>query len=185
VLAGNVVTTYGMTETGSGVVYDGLALDGVGIRTGDRDEILLRGPMLLRGYRDGTVPLLDGGWLPTGDAGGIDPSGRLFLHGRLSDLVVSGGENVWPVEVEAVIRRARNVADVAVGGRPDPEWGERVVAFVVAVPGAGPPLLDELRELVKEDLGPWAAPHELVLVDALPRNQAGKVMRDDLPALGG
>jgi o-succinylbenzoate---CoA ligase len=180
-LAPNVVTTYGMTETGSGVVYDGLALDGVEIRLGDRDEILLRGPMLLRRYRDGTVPLLDDGWLPTGDAGGFDPRGRLFLHGRLRDLVISGGENVWPVAVEAVIRRAPNVAEVAVGGRPDPEWGERVVAFVVAAAGATPPLLDELRELVKEDLGPWAAPRELVLVDSLPRNEAGKVIRDSLP----
>ncbi len=91
-LAANVVTTYGMTETGSGVVYDGVPLDGVEVEIGGGGEIRLRGPMLLRGYRDGTVPLDAGGWLATGDAGSIGPDGRLQVRGRLSELIISGGK---------------------------------------------------------------------------------------------
>ena len=177
-LAANVVTTYGMTETGSGVVYDGYPLDGVELSFGPEDEIRVRGPMLLRAYRDGTVPLDAGGWLATGDAGSIGPDGRLRVHGRLSELIISGGENVWPTSVEEILRLDPSVAEVAVGGRPDPEWGERVVAWVVPADPAAPPSLHSLRGLVKERLGPWAAPRALVLVDALPRTSTGKVRRD-------
>ena len=96
----NVVTTYGMTETGSGVVYDGIALPGVEISLGDSSQIRLRGPMLLRAYRDGALPFDEDGWFATGDAGFFDEEGRLHVRGRLSDLVVTGGENVWPAAVE-------------------------------------------------------------------------------------
>ena len=128
--AANVVATYGMTETGSGVVYDGVALKDVEVRI-DAGEILLRCPMLLRCYRDGTDPKTPDGWFATGDAGALDESGRLKVHGRLDDVVISGGENIWPVQVEAVLRTHPGVADVAVGGRPDLEWGARLVAYVV------------------------------------------------------
>lgn len=181
--APNVVATYGMTETGSGVVYDGLPLDGVELRIGPRDEIELRGPMLLRAYRDGSDPRHAGGWLATGDAGTIDGEGRLSVHGRLSDLVISGGENVWPEQVEAVLRRHRAVAEVGIAGAVDPEWGERVVAFVVPESDAPAPSLDELRELVLAELGPWSAPRELVLVGELPRTAIGKLRRSGLAAL--
>ncbi|MHB1783639.1 MAG: class I adenylate-forming enzyme family protein [Acidimicrobiales bacterium] len=181
-LGPNVVTTYGMTETGSGVVYDGLPLDGVEIRIGACDEIELRGPMLLRAYRDGTDPRRDG-WLPTGDAGGLGDDGRLVVHGRLGDLVVSGGENVWPEQVEAVLRRHDNVAEVGVGGVADPEWGERVAAYVVPTRPGSAPSLEELRELALDALGPWAAPRELVVVAALPRTAIGKLRRQDLESL--
>ncbi len=180
----NAVATYGMTETGSGIVYDGYPLAGVELRTAPDGEVEVRCPMLFRGYRDGTDPRSPDGWFATGDAGAIDPSGRLRLHGRCSDLVISGGENVWPAVVERVVGRHPAVADVAVAGRPDPEWGERVVAIVVAAPAAGrPPVLEELRDLVKEELGPWSAPRELLLVDALPRSPGGKLLRRELPAL--
>jgi len=183
VLPPNVVTTYGMTETGSGVVYDGLPLSGIEVRISSREEIWLRGPMLARAYRDGT-DLRDGdGWLRTGDAGSLTADGRLTVHGRLDDLVVSGGENVWPQAVEAVLVRHPAVADAAVAGAPDPEWGERVVAYVV--PSGTPPSLGELRALVREELGPWAAPRELVLVERLPRNAAGKLLRRELAVLDG
>ncbi|HEV2360393.1 MAG TPA: fatty acid--CoA ligase family protein [Acidimicrobiales bacterium] len=177
----NVVTTYGMTETGSGVVYDGAPLDGVEVRIGEAGEILLRGPMLMRGYRDGSSPFVDGDWLPTGDAGRVAEDGRLQVEGRLRDLVISGGENVWPTQVEAVLARHHGIADVAVTGEPDPEWGERVVALVVA--RDDPPRLGDLRELVKQELGPWAAPRRLVLVDNLPRTASGKLRRLELGAL--
>lgn len=177
----NVVTTYGMTETGSGVVYDGVPLDGVDVTVDARSgEISLRGPMLLRAYRDGTVPLDAAGWLRTGDAGAFDHDGRLQVHGRLSDLIITGGENVWPATVEAILRRHPGVAQVAVAGRDDPEWGQRVVAFVVASPGGPVPTLDALRGMVSDELAAFAAPRELELVESLPTTAIGKVQRSRL-----
>ncbi|MGH9124005.1 MAG: class I adenylate-forming enzyme family protein [Acidimicrobiales bacterium] len=183
----NVVTTYGMTETGSGVVYDGFPLAGVEVAVdgtaSGRSQIRLRGPMLLRAYRDGTSPLDPNGWLATGDAGTLTTDGRLVVHGRLSDLIISGGENVWPSAVESVLLRHPAVLEAAVAGRPDPEWGEAVVAWVTATDPDAPPSLSELRELVKSELAPWAAPRRLVLVPALPRTSIGKVRRSDLSQL--
>jgi O-succinylbenzoic acid--CoA ligase len=180
-LPANAVTTYGMTETGSGVVYDGLPLDGVEVRIDDGGQILLRGPMLLRCYRSGENPKDGGGWFPTGDAGRIDRDGRLHVAGRMADLIITGGENVWPDPVEAALRTHPAVADVAVAGRPDPEWGERVVAFVVPATGAPVPALDGLRAAVKETLPAYCAPKELVLVEALPRTALGKIQKHLLP----
>lgn len=181
-LPANVVTTYGMTETGSGVVYDGVPLAGVELALGPNGEVRLRCPMLLRAYRDGTVPLDGEGWFATGDAGTIGADGRLAIHGRLSDLVITGGENVWPATVEAVLRQDPGVAEVAVAGRPDPEWGERVVAWVVPTDPSTPPTLDHLRALVKDHLAPWAAPRQLVVVAALPKTAIGKIRRTALPS---
>ena len=175
----NAVATYGMTETGSGVVYDGVPLPGVDVRTSAAGHIELRGPMLLRAYRDGTDPKDDHGWLDTGDIGSWDGH-ELTVHGRAGDLIISGGENVWPAAVEGVLASVAGVAEVAVVGRPDPEWGERVVAVVVATDPAAPPALEALRDAVKEQLGPWAAPKDLELIDALPRTALGKVRRTDL-----
>jgi O-succinylbenzoic acid--CoA ligase len=176
-LASNVVTTYGMTETGSGVVYDGVPLDGVEVSISPISEVLLRGPMLLRTYRDGTVPLDKHGWLATGDAGAIIEFGRLQINGRISDLIITGGENVWPAAVEHILRRHPGVAEVAVSSRPDPEWGERVVACIVPADPLSPPHLDELRALVSEQFAAFAAPKELFIVEALPKTSIGKVRR--------
>jgi O-succinylbenzoic acid--CoA ligase len=180
-LPANVVTTYGLTETGSGVVYDGVPLDGVDVGVGDDGEISLRGPMLLRAYRHGGDPKTPDGWFPTGDLGSWDGA-RLTVHGRRGDLIISGGENVWPDPVERVLLGHPAVAEVAIAGRPDPEWGERVVAFVVPRDAADPPVLDALRDYVKAELPPWCAPRQLVLLDALPRTALGKVRRADLPS---
>jgi o-succinylbenzoate---CoA ligase len=181
-LPANVVTTYGLTETGSGVVYDGLPLAGIEIAfdAGTR-EIRLRGPMLLRAYRDGAAALDSNGWLTTGDAGELDAFGRLRVSGRLGDLIITGGENVWPAPVEAAIRTLPGVADVAVAGRADPEWGQRVVAWVVPVTSADPPPLAAVRRLVAELVAPFAAPRQLVVVTSLPRTAIGKVQRHLLP----
>lgn len=179
-LPANVVTTYGMTETGSGVVYDGVPLDGVDVAVAADGRIRLRGPMLLRAYRDGTDPKDADGWFDTGDAGSLDADGRLRVDGRLSELIISGGENVWPAAVEQVLRRDPSVADAAVIGRADPEWGERVVAIVVPAPGHEPPTLEGLRALVKEHLPAFAAPRQLDLVDAIPKTNLGKTRRADL-----
>ena len=180
-----VVTTYGMTETGSGCVYAGRPLPGVEILIGDGTlgglgEILVRGPMLLRCYRDGSDPRLPGGWLPTGDGGHLGVDGNLVVHGRLADVIVTGGEKVWPAAVESVVSRHPSVAEVAVWKRPDPEWGERVVAWVVPRPGSDVPTTAELRDLIAGDLGAWHAPKEVVAMTALPRTAGGKVRRFDL-----
>jgi O-succinylbenzoic acid--CoA ligase len=175
----NVVTTYGMTETGSGVVYDGRALDGVEIRVDDRGEIHIRGPMLLRGYRDGSNPLVDG-WLATGDLGEIGEDGRLRVYGRGDDLIITGGENVWPDRVEAVLAGHPGVAEVAVAGAPDIEWGERVVAWIVPADLTAPPTLASIRSLAAESLPAHMAPKELRLVARLPTTTSGKVRRFEL-----
>jgi O-succinylbenzoic acid--CoA ligase len=176
-LPSNAVTTYGMTETGSGVVYDGVPLDGVEVRVVD-GEVQIRAPMLLRAYRDGTDPKTRDGWYPTGDAGEWDERpGRLRVFGRMGDVIVTGGEKVWPAAVERVLGSHPAVAEVAVIGRTDPEWGHRVVALVRPSDPANPPSLDTLRAAVRRELATYAAPRELQLVDALPRTGSGKVAR--------
>ncbi len=193
----NVVTTYGLTETGSGVVYDGWPLDGVevavrheggafsvpGVDGGSPPpdgEILVRAPMLFRCYRDGSDARVAGpdgarSWFATGDAGHWDPDGKLVVSGRMDDVITTGAEKVWPDVVERVLRAHPDVAEVAVWKRSDPEWGERVVAWVVPVDDA--PSLDDLRRVVADAIAPWAAPKELVIVDDLPRTASGKVRR--------
>jgi len=185
-LAPNVVTTYGLTETGSGVVYDGAPLDSVEVSLSPRGEIQLRCPMLARAYRDCTRspaerPLTGGdGWFATGDAGCFDGAGRLQVTGRLSDMIVTGGENVWPEAVERVLRRHPGVVEVAVSSRPDPEWGERLVACVVPADPRDPPSLGDLRSMVRESLAAFAAPKEVVLLETLPKTSIGKLRRDQL-----
>lgn len=178
--APNVVHTYGMTETGGGVVYDGVPLDGVEVRTDESGQLQVRGPTLLRCYRDGSDPRDSDGWLPTGDLGAVVGDGRVEVHGRRSDLIVTGGENVWPADVEEALRPHPGVADVAVVARDDPEWGQRVVAVIVPADRSSPPSLDELRSWVKERRPPFAAPREMVLTDVLPRTANGKIARDRL-----
>jgi len=189
-LPANVVTTYGMTETGSGVVYDGRPIEGAEIRiggpvpgavpVGEMGEVLVRGPMVMRRYRDGSDPRRPGGWFPTGDAGLLEGDGTLRVFGRIAEVIVSGGEKIWPVAVEQLLATLPGVAQVAVWKRKDAEWGERVVAWVVPSPDAAPPALGDLRERVAAELAPWAAPRELVIVSSLPRTPNGKVRRTDL-----
>ena len=176
----NAVTSYGLTETGSACVYDGWALDGVEVRTGPEGQIQVRGEVLLRVYRDGSDPRDDQGWLTTGDHGRLDDAGRLTVDGRVDDLIVTGGENVWPAPVERILSGAPGVAEVAVVGRPDPEWGQVVVAVVVAADPASPPSLDELRVAVQEHLPAYSAPRRVELVGSLPRTLLGKVSRRHL-----
>lgn len=171
----NCVTTYGMTETGSGVVYDGVPLDGVDVTVAEDGEVLLRGPMLLRCYRDGTSPIDADGWLRTGDLGEWQPDGRLHVHGRRGDLIITGGENVWPEAVEAAIADHPGVAEVLVRGVDDPEWGQLVEAVVVPTESA--PTLEDLRAHVKRHHPAFMAPKRLTLVKSLPRTALGKPRR--------
>lgn len=173
----NAVVTYGMTETGSGVVYDGRPLDGVAVRLDADGGIELRAPMLLRAYRDGTVPLDGDGWFATGDVGAVDPDGRLRVFGRRGDVIVTGAEKVWPEPVEAILAGLPGVRDVAVTGRADPDWGERVVAVVVPADPTDPPDLEALRDAVRAVLPAWCAPRALELADRIERTALGKVNR--------
>jgi O-succinylbenzoic acid--CoA ligase len=170
----HVLTTYGMTETAGGCVYDGVPLDGVRVRVADGVE--LAGPVLAHGYRGdprATAEAFTDGWFRTRDAGSLSTDGRLTVHGRLDDVVISGGVNVSPQAVEAALREHPSVTDAVVAGRPDPEWGQRVVAVVVPAAGSVPDLA-ELRPWVTARLGPAAAPRELAVVDTVPTLHTGK-----------
>lgn len=171
----NCVSTYGMTETGSGVVYDGVPLDHVEVDIATDGEIRLRAPMMLRCYRDGTTPIDDDGWLATGDLGEWRPDGTLHVAGRRGDLIITGGENVWPEAVEAALADHPGVAEVMVRGVADQEWGQLVEALIVPV--GDPPTLDSLRDHVKERHPSFMAPKRLTLVESLPRTNLGKLRR--------
>ncbi len=258
----HAVITYGMTETGSGVVYDRFPLTGVELRIGPggpvtvgtdtagrardrrggrggrpasaatdgtsgdapRDEggrggwiveapradahaeqhgvaeIFVRAPMLLRCYRGVSGADTGGdaateepfevdprdadGWFATGDLGEIDRDGRLHVHGRRAELIITGGENVWPTPVEDAIRSLDGIADVIVSGTDDPEWGQVVTAHVVLAErpagsgaGHGAVDLDTIRASVRETLPAFAAPRRLVVHDQLPRTALGKPQR--------
>ena len=177
----NTVTTYGMTETGSGVVYDGRPLDGVDVRIDGNHEVWLRGPMLMRCYRDGTDPTDPDGWLPTGDLGRWLDDGRLHVDGRRGDLIITGGENVWPEAVEAILTTHPAVAEAMVRGVADDEWGQVVEAVVVPAAAGDPPTLDSLRTHVKSSHPAFLAPKSLVLVGELPRTALGKIRRHANP----
>jgi o-succinylbenzoate---CoA ligase len=182
-LPDNVVTTWGMTETGSGVVYAGDPLPGVEVASVD-GELLVRSPTLLRGYRDGPRPRATGpdgrdDWFPTGDGGEV-VDGRVRVHGRLRSVIITGGEKVWPEDLEAALAELTDVRDVAVTGVPDPEWGERVVALIVS---KGAPSDTAVRDQAATRIGPWAQPKEIRYVVAIPRTVNGKVRRHDLANL--
>jgi len=179
-----VVATYGLTETCGGCVYDGLPLDGVEVRIGEGGQILLRGPVVFRRYRldpNATEAAFDPeGWLRTRDAGEI-VDGRLRVLGRLDDAILTAGEVGFPQEVEDALRSHSGVADAAVIGTADPEWGQRVVAFVVPTDPAEPPEAAALRAHVASRLARHKVPREIRSVGALPRSSLGKVRRGRLP----
>ena len=172
----NCVTTYGMTETGSGVVYDGIPLDEVEIEI--RDSVIhLKAPMLMRGYRDGTSAVDSSGWLRTGDIG-IFEGGVLVVEGREGDLIITGGENVWPESVEDILRGHPHVIDVCIAGVPDAEWGQAVTAWIVTDGSAVS--LETIRAFVKEQLPAHWAPRNLVEISEIPRTALGKPKRAEL-----
>jgi O-succinylbenzoic acid--CoA ligase len=182
-LPDNIISTWGMTETGSGVVYNGVALPGVDVASVD-DEICVRSPTLFRSYRGAPRPHVIGpdgrdDWFPTGDAGAIE-NGRVSVKGRIGFVINTGGEKIWPEELESVLATITGVADVAVTGVDDSEWGQRVVAFVV---GDGSQLDEQIRGVATERIGPWAKPKEIRYVAAIPRTVNGKVRRDALAHL--
>ncbi len=192
-----VLERYGMTETVMNVSnpYDGerrpgtvgFPLPGVDVRLDPGDdgngagEILLRGPNVFPGYwrrEDATRAAFTDGWFRSGDVGELDADGYLSIVGRAKELIISGGFNVYPREVEDVLLAHPAVAEVAVVGEPSDEWGELVVAVVVPV--GEPPSEAELLAHVARDLAPYKQPRRVRFVDALPRNALGKVLRHEL-----
>jgi acyl-CoA synthetase (AMP-forming)/AMP-acid ligase II len=193
---------YGMTELSGNAVFLGPAehrraatgderllaaagapSPGVEVRLADRtDEILVRAPQVMKGYWQdsaATNAALANGWLHTGDVGRLDEDGLLTVVDRLKDVIVSGGENVASREVEAVLHTHAGVADVAVIGLPDPRWGERVAAVVVRRAG-NDVSADELVELARAHLAGFKTPRSVEFVAELPRNAAGKVLKQQL-----
>jgi len=184
-LPSNVITTYGMTETGGGVVYNGQPLDNVEFKIVD-GEIFLRCPMLMRAYRDDQTISMQNGWYATGDIGEINNNGKLSVHGRQTDLIITGGENVWPSVVENSLASHPIVNQVFVRGMPDTTWGQRVVAYVVLNDSAQTSevkLLSDLREHVKQTLPAFCAPQQIVVLAEIPRTSLGKVDMQALPSL--
>lgn len=180
-----VVVSYGMSETVGGCVYDGAPLDDVDVEVAADGRICIAGPVRFRAYRGdpaATAAALDGDWLVTGDLGRWR-HGRLEVLGRADEVAVSGGENVALPAVASVVRGHPAVADAAVTTRPDREWGESVVAIVVVRDGRTAPTVAELGEHVAAQLPASHRPRALAVVDALPRDELGKVPRATLDAL--
>jgi long-chain acyl-CoA synthetase len=149
---------------------------------GEVGEVLARGDSVMRGYwrnPDATAATLRAGWLHTGDVGSMDEDGFLTLRDRSKDLIISGGANIYPREVEEVLLRHPAVAEVSVVGRPDPDWGETVVAFVVAAPGTAcdPAALDAH---CLDHIARFKRPKDYRFVEALPKNNYGKVLKTSL-----
>jgi o-succinylbenzoate---CoA ligase len=178
----NVVVTYGMTETCGGCVYDGVPLDDVTVDIASDGRIVIGGPTIFAGYRgrpDLTAAALLNGRLVTQDMGRFDARGRLEVLGRVDDIVVTGGENVSVLAVEATLSEQSGVVEASVIGVPDDEWGQRIVAFVVAQSVDS----SMLREAVRARLGRAAVPRDVIVVDSLPYTGPGKVDRRALLSL--
>lgn len=167
-----VAPSYGMTEGCSQIATFGVPLHGVEMRF-EQGEVVVRGPSFARNRLDAD------GWLRTGDLGELDADGRLAIIGRRADTIVSGGENIAPAEVEAVLLEHPAVADAGVFARADAEWGERVVASVVLRAGqrASP---RELQVFTGERLARFKVPKEIEFRDGLPRTPSGKLLRREL-----
>jgi acyl-CoA synthetase (AMP-forming)/AMP-acid ligase II len=156
---------------------------GATLGPGEIGEIEIRGPIVMAGYwnrPEATEETIrPDGWLRTGDAGYMDADGFFFVHDRVKDMIVSGGENVYPAEVENAILGCPGVADAAVIGVPDDRWGEAVKAIVVAKPGEAPAPADIIA-WARERIAGYKAPKSVDFIDALPRNPSGKVLRREL-----
>jgi acyl-CoA synthetase (AMP-forming)/AMP-acid ligase II len=150
---------------------------------GEIGEVVVRGDVVMSGYwnqPEATAEALRGGWLHTGDVGSFDDNGYLTLRDRSKDLIISGGMNIYPREVEEALLRHSGVGAVSVVGRPDAEWGEAVVAFVVAVDITTPPSTDDLNQVCLDHIARFKRPKEYRFVDGLPTNNYGKVVKREL-----
>jgi acyl-CoA synthetase (AMP-forming)/AMP-acid ligase II len=162
-----------------------MILDGEGKRPAAHEvgEIAIRSASNMKGYwnlPDATAATIDkDGWLRTGDAGYLDEDGYLYIHDRVKDMIISGGENVYPAEVENAIYGHPEVAEVAVIGVPSQRWGEEVKAVIVAKPGHTP-REDDVIAWARERIAAFKAPKSIEIIDAFPRTATGKVLRREL-----
>jgi O-succinylbenzoic acid--CoA ligase len=155
------------------------------VPAGAPGEICLHGPSITPGYADrpdATAQALRDGWLHTGDVGYLDSDGYLYVLDRRSDLIISGGENIYPAEIESVLLAHPAVAEAGVCGQNDPRWGQVPIAFVKLHPNQ-PITPDDLLTFASQRLARFKVPHALFLVPTLPRNAAGKLLRRELPDL--
>jgi len=194
---------YGMTESASAVTYNhyhrhvaasvGETVPGVEVeirdlsgrplRTGQEGEICIRGHNIMKGYlnnpSDTEAAFWPDGWYRSGDVGVLDEKGYLFIVDRLKDMIITGGENVYPREVEEAIYMRPEVQECAVVGIPDKDWGERVVAFIV-LKGGGALDVREMKSFLKSRISAFKVPKEYIEVKELPKNAAGKVLKREL-----
>ena len=175
----NVIPTYGMTETGSGVVYGRKVVEGAEFKTVER-QLFVKGPMLFRKYRGSDIEPFVDGWFPTGDLGSVNTDGSIEVFGRMSEAIRTGGEDVWPQKLEEVLVQHPLVKDVAIRSIPDPEWGERVITIIIPEELDNPPVLEDLKELSNTHLPAWYAPKEIRIVKEIPRTALGKIQRSKL-----
>ena len=201
---------YGLTETTGAVTYlppedhdpagnarmrsCGRPMGGITIRVvdsvgrdlppGEVGEIIVKTKQNMKGYwnlPEETAKAIDGEWFRTGDAGYLDSDGYLYIHDRVKDMIVSGGENVYPAEVESALFGHPAIADVAVIGVPDEKWGESVKAIVVKKPGVEADPADIIA-FARERIAGYKVPKSIDFVDSLPRNPSGKILKRDLRA---
>jgi long-chain acyl-CoA synthetase len=204
----DLAQVYGLTETSGAITYlppddhdeknaerlksCGKAMDGIEIRVVDADgkevaigqvgEIIARSPQNMLGYwnqPEATRRAIRGQWFHTGDAGYLDADGYIYIYDRVKDMIISGGENIYPAEVESALFGHPGVADVAVIGIPDATWGEQVMAMVVKKPGANV-TAEELIGFVRERIAHYKAPRSIDFVETLPRTPTGKILKREL-----
>ena len=174
----------------------GIPLPGLKVRTvdpssgkdvapGQTGEFWLKGPAITPGYwrkPEETQKAFEQGWFKTGDLGNVDEDGYYYLTDRIKHIIISGGENISPKEVEAVINRIDGVAESSVVGIADEKWGEKIVAAVVKKPGSDL-RIDDIRSMCKKHLHDWKCPKEVNFVEELPRNTMGKVLKEEVKQL--
>ncbi|MGE0045308.1 MAG: AMP-binding protein, partial [Hyphomonadaceae bacterium] len=198
---------YGMTETNGAGTYlppedhdpaknrlrsCGIAWPGVEVKVvdanfnetpaGEVGEVVIRAPIVMKGYYnkpEATAEAIHDGWMKTGDAAYRDQDGYFFIYDRVKDMIVTGGENVYPAEVENAVFGHPDVADVAVIGVPDDRWGECVKAIVVLKPGASPDA-ESIIAYARERVANYKVPKSVDFIETIPRNASGKILRREL-----
>jgi acyl-CoA synthetase (AMP-forming)/AMP-acid ligase II len=151
------------------------------VPTGEVGQIFVRNSNRFDGYTSGSHKDFHDGFMASGDVGRLDAAGRLYVVGRDDEMIVSGGENVYPIEVEKTLAAHPDVAEATVLGVDDEQYGQRLAAFVVLTPGARV-AVDDLKQHVRDNLANYKVPREIVVLDELPRSSTGKIARRDLLA---